>query len=200
MGSVPAHLMAVANLAPSPLLFDTFTDAEGTLLSTHTPENGDTSWVNVTTAFDTTGGLCGPTISGWGFSLFDIATLPTNYRITGTLIYNNTDEDLVILWRSSDNTTRHIFGLNGANNRWFIIGTNAGVDTVDGTFAETLTTGEYLVRIDISGDTIDCYVGDTLYISLASTLDDLQLGIGFGAYNGVAVAASRCDNIRVIPI
>jgi hypothetical protein len=190
--------MAASAGGAATLLYDTFTDPDGTLLTNHAPdidlagngweELGGSSIINNNAAVKVGGGL------GIGVNV-GAADVTITCDVT---VSNATNNPHGVIFRAVD-----------ANNMWWLVydagpgaaainllEINAGTLTARDSVTETLTDGTYAFKIVASGSLITCYVNDVEKVSFSSAFLAAATRHGLRPANTPA----RFDNLLVVAL
>ena len=196
VGSVPEHL-AFAGVHDPSVMFDTFTDAAGTALSTHIPEKGDSWNIESGSVFDSTGNIArlqsgqATVNTAWINAVSSNLTIQCDVTLAGAgqfsgIIYHVTDSaNFLALFAEVDGTL---------TLRQYTAGVLATVGTVSSDLITLSAATTYTFRIESDGSTVDVYVNSTLEISTNDT--DAQAGLGYGLLQWDGVLTGAWDNFR----
>lgn len=167
-------------------LSDTFTDSNGTALTTHTPDVG-TGWVNENQADGVieADSVTNPTFAnGWDLAID--APVSADYQVTATLICNGgvTNEAYLVVRNSGSDTDGYKAGWDGGSGQWEIWRVAGGADVLLGGSATNPVTdpSSHVLVFSASGSTLALAVdGATLVTETDATTSSIgQAGMRLG--------------------
>jgi len=197
VGAIPDHI--VLALGGDPLvLADDFTDAAGTLLSTHIPLRGDSWNIESGSIFDSTGNAAALQSGQAGVNYAWMDGISSNLTLQCVVTAGAAGQYSGVVYHLTDtgNTLEILFQATGA------LFFNQNVATVRTTVTSissdliTFSSGvAYTLRIESDGSTLDIYVNSTLELSTNDT--GPQTGTGYGIFQFDNITPPKWDTFRV---
>lgn len=183
------YVFAVACVVANILVYDTFTDANNTTLTAHTPDINDVgaSWQFAFGAsIQIQSNRAVPNARG-----DVINTNDADVTVTANLTWITGATEAGVLFRYIDSTHYWYAFTNGST--WSLREANGG-NTVRDTEAQTLTNAvTYVLRVATNGTSIEFYVDDVLKLSFTSSVN--QAGTRHGLFGA---NAPQFDNFKVV--
>ena len=201
IGAIPDHLI-MGSIGDPLVLFDTFTDVAGTLLSTHTPDKGDSWNIESGSVFDSTGNLARLQSGQAGVNTAWMNGISSNLTMQCTVTLPAGGQFAGMVYHISDsaNFLALFAEVNGALTlRQYQAAVLATISTVTSDLIALSSGVAYTFRFESDGSTLDLYVNSTLEISTNDTAnaDAGQSGTAYGLLQWDNVLTAAWDNFRV---
>lgn len=193
-GASSISVPTLGHASISRFFLDTFTDANTTLLQSHTSDSGHTWSKTLGSANFTINTNRVYSASSATVTIYKSSVVPPNndyyiectYDLLSDLINDRTG----IMVRIPDNTdSGYVFEHTRSTDTWRLIRITAGTNVVIGDvdYSDNWTTGSRVAKLEVIGSTINCYVGGVLRVT--ATDSNFPSG-GFGFRNAIAQTTS----------
>lgn len=185
---------------------DTFTDADGTLLQSHTGETGAT-WSKypgyTTDATITTNRVRGNGATDSEVYYASAVPVIADYDVEAVLkVVSLLAGDIPTFFARADHTvaagndTYYYVHYDHDNTRWVVAKGVAGVFTDLGTFSQTFLAGETATaRLELRGSSLKLYIDGTLRISVTDSAITSAGRVAVGLYKSDATSGYHWDSI-----
>ena len=182
------------------LIYDTFTDTNGTAIASHTiaPTNTPSAtWANSAAGWQIQSNKLKLVSGGdvWCYVNAGVADCTIEADLT-TATTGDSYLGIVLRYTNTSNFWNVQARIDGGGNRWLITEIASGSATTRATGGTTANATTYQVKIVLSGTTITLYVNGVLTASYASATSN-QTATRFGAYNNSSFATPTLDNFKV---